>query len=345
MRPDGMRFLLLIHLFTFPFYAVAQEDDRIVVAQPGEGIYSILRRMDMSPEVYFKQFFELNRPKIRKDSSLMAGNTYLLPELIEENKPESDAVIRVKSRVYPVFGPAFENVEMVTEQLNGAIYYLVSGHGGPDPGALGTYGGQTVSEDEYAYDVTLRLARNLLAHGAEVFIIVQDANDGIREDRVLGLDTDEVVFPDQEIPHQQRARLKQRSDKVNELYYKNKGRYQRLITIHVDSRSQGENIDVFFYHHHKSTNGRKLAETIHQTFKSKYARHQPGRPYHGTVTSRSGLYMVRNTDVPMVYIELGNIQNARDQQRLVLSNNRQALANWIAEGVLKDYESSKPAGR
>ena len=31
----------------------------------------------------------------------------------------------------------------------------------------------------------------------------------------------------------------------------------------------------------------------------------------------------------------------RDQQRLVLKNNRQALANWIAEGIVKDYKQGK----
>ena len=41
------------------------------------------------------------------------------------------------------------------------------------------------AEDEYAYDITLRLAKELLAHGAEVYIIIQDENDGIRDDFVL----------------------------------------------------------------------------------------------------------------------------------------------------------------
>jgi N-acetylmuramoyl-L-alanine amidase len=35
-----------------------------------------------------------------------------------------------------------------------------------------------------------------------------------------------------------------------------------------------------------------------------------------------------------VYIELANIQNDWDQQRLVLKNNRQAIANWICHALL-----------
>lgn len=78
-------------------------------------------------------------------------------------------------------------------RLDETVYYLISGHGGPDPGAIENYGGQLIAEDEYAYDVTLRLARELLSHGAAVHIIVQDENDGIREVRALELDTDETV--------------------------------------------------------------------------------------------------------------------------------------------------------
>jgi N-acetylmuramoyl-L-alanine amidase len=36
-----------------------------------------------------------------------------------------------------------------------------------------------------------------------------------------------------------------------------------------------------------------------------------------------------------VYIELGNIKNPLDQDRLVIQNNRQAVANWLCEGLLQ----------
>ncbi|MFZ4477301.1 MAG: N-acetylmuramoyl-L-alanine amidase, partial [Saprospiraceae bacterium] len=35
-------------------------------------------------------------------------------------------------------------------------------------------------------------------------------------------------------------------------------------------------------------------------------------------------------------IELGNIKNDWDQQRLVLKNNRQAIANWLLESLLEE---------
>jgi N-acetylmuramoyl-L-alanine amidase len=38
-----------------------------------------------------------------------------------------------------------------------------------------------------------------------------------------------------------------------------------------------------------------------------------------------------------VFIEVANIQNAQDRKRIVLPQNRQFLAEWLAEGLLKDY--------
>ncbi|MGY0406662.1 hypothetical protein, partial [Pseudoalteromonas sp. SYSU M81241] len=88
-----------------------------------------------------------------------------------------------------------------------------------------------------------------------VHIIVQDENDGIRDERLLELDTDETVLSNS-IPLDQLERLKQRSEAVNRLYLKNSGKYQRLLVTHVDSRGEGTNIDVFFYHHEKSKTGK-----------------------------------------------------------------------------------------
>ena len=48
-----------------------------------------------------------------------------------------------------------------------------------------------------------------------------------------------------------------------------------------------------------------------------------------------------NASPAAVFVELGNIQNAFDQRRFVLSSNRQALAKWMMEGFIADYKRSK----
>ncbi|WP_246859280.1 N-acetylmuramoyl-L-alanine amidase [Spirosoma sp. KCTC 42546] len=244
-----------------------------------------------------------------------------------------------RNSLLPTSLPGSTHVTVKDQKLKGAVYYLVSGHGGPDPGAIGRYGKYVLPEDEYAYDVTIRLARALMEHGATTYMIVRDPNDGIRDGSVLKLDHDEVTYPNQTIPLNQTLRLRQGTDAVNKLHAKHREAYQRMVTIHVDSRSEGQNIDVFFYHHENSKVGKKLAKHIHKSFQSGYKRSQPTRNYLGTVSDRSSLYVVKNSHPPTVFIELGNIRNGKDQQRFLLADNRQALANWICTGLQTDYKS------
>lgn len=323
---------------------MAQDSLKTVVAEKGDGILSLLRNNGVSPYEYYDAFIGLNIENLRDSVHLYEGRTYNIPsvidsvQVVDSIQVQSKTIKEIESQTFAIFGEKYKTVVEKSERLIENVYYLVSGHGGPDPGAMAVYANKEIAEDEYAYDITLRLAKELMAHGATVYIIIRDENDGIRDDRILEIDRDEVAYPDKTIPLNQLARLKQRVAIVNDLYKENKGRYQRLIVTHVDSRSKGQNIDVFFYHHEKSKNGKKLAERIHGTFQKKYKKYQPNRNYEGTLGDRTELYMVRKTHPAMVYIEIGNIKNSKDQRRILDPDNRQALAKWIGEGVLMDFE-------
>lgn len=338
-------------LFTFLFFisliSFAQTAEKTVVAKKGDGIYSILRNNGLDPTKYLKNFIDLNKGKLNSNNQLFIGKMYTLPNaqiIIEEPHTVTDSIpsksldsVTVVNKInFPLFGKEHSTFNLESKKLNGAIYYLISGHGGPDPGAITTYNNKTISEDEYAYDVTLRLARKLLSNGAKVYIIIKDENDGIRDERVLEVDYDEVCYVNKKIPRNQTLRLRQRTRAVNTLYMKHKGAYQRLIVTHVDSRSENKNIDVFFYHHKNSKTGKRLATHILESFKQNYAKHQPNRTYSGSISAR-GLYVIKNTFPSMVYIELGNIKNKKDQKRILDYENREALANWIFSGVLYDF--------
>jgi N-acetylmuramoyl-L-alanine amidase len=306
-----------------------------VIARQGEGIYRLLSRNGLPPEKYMNAFIEINKEHLGPGNMLYAGQKYYLPD---EPAPGE---IKSYSNVLKldIFGKNYSDVEILSTQLNGAVYYLMSGHGGPDPGAVGRYGEWQLCEDEYAYDVTLRLARNLIQQGATVYLITIDPDDGIRDDNYLKPDKNEKCYPGLTIPINQLRRLRQRTHAVNSLYKKHRNQFQRMIAIHLDSRSRGENIDVFFYHDERSKKGRKAAKILQNTFQEKYDTHQPGRGYNGTVSSRN-LYVVRNTIPVAIYIELGNINHQRDQQRFILSNNRQAVANWLTEGLITDFKTN-----
>lgn len=269
--------------------------------------------------------------KMRLFVALIAGMLLVSSPLWAKKKPRTGKE--------PLFGKELAAYRVVSNELKGASFYLVSGHGGPDPGAIGIYQGHQLHEDEYAYDIVLRLARELLVRGAKVHIIIRDKKDGIRNGNVLANSKRETCMGDP-IPLNQVERLEQRCTWVNKLFRKDKARYKRAVFVHVDSRSKRKQTDVFFYHALGSGKGKRLANRLHRTFDKKYGMHQPNRGFCGTVSGRD-LYVLRNTLPVAVFLELGNIQNKRDQQRLVLQNNRQALAKWIAEGIAADYAGEK----
>lgn len=340
--------VFFIMLFSFITFNVSYAQEyKTFKAKSGDGIYNIFRQHGISYQ-YINEFIELNQSKLGKNNDLLIGVTYKLPltnnnstntseKEVKQNPPSANSGKTVK---HEIFGDKYAQVEIVSEELNGAVYYLVSGHGGPDPGAVAKYNGKTLCEDEYAYDITLRLARFLIARGAIVYMITRDPNDGIRDGWYLAPDKDEKCYPNLTIPINQNARLKQRKDAVNELYLQNKGKYQRLVVIHVDSRSKGEKIDVFFYYDERSDAGKKLARNMRDTFDTKYKTHQPGRGYHGTISDRN-LYMLKYSYPVATFIELGNINHERDLKRFIIDDNRQALAKWLSEGLVLDYKNNR----
>ena len=329
-----MRFItILVFLFScFSLFALPTETAK---PKEGEGIYRFLLNNGRDPKVHFNEFIELNKSKLGKNNTLIKGVSYTLPPLSTESVVNN----KTSKKKEPLFGKKYAEYEIETNKLKGATFFLVSGHGGPDCGAIGKADGKEIHEDEYAYDIMLRLARCLMVEGATVHIIIQDKNDGIRDDKILKNDKSETCRG-KKIPLNQKKRLQQRCDEINALSSKSKDKYKRAIFIHLDSRSINQQMDVFFYHHAKSAEGKRLGNTMRQTLRNQYQKFQPGRGFTGTVSSRE-LYVLNNTTPVGLFAELGNIRNSFDQRRFLLNSNRQALANWMCRGFIADYENSK----
>lgn len=373
-----------------------------VKAQPGDGIYSVMRRYHLDKHsCNFKQFYSLN--KLKRNARLVRGKLYTLPLMVytfngktirssigindwnlavsiqeynedlqeegvransfkkdkvlwvpyhlincpdqdlelpapapELEQPEAVAASGNGNRQFPIFGKKHAYTPLTSNKLKGKVFYVVAGHGGPDPGAMGARGNYSLCEDEYAYDVALRLCRNLISHGATAYMINRDPDDGIRAGKFLKCDTDEVLWGGIKMKQGQKARLFQRSDVINELYEKHKKQgvaEQLAIMIHVDSRSKRERTDLFFYHFPDNTTGKRRAQKMLRAVKQQYKKYQKERQYTGTVSGRD-LHMLREIQLPGVYIELANIRNTSDQQRIIVERNRQLLADWFLLGVM-----------
>lgn len=302
----------------------------------GDGIYSFLRRWNRLDTTYIREFTDLNASRLNSRGGLELGTVYLIPALHPGDVYPAPEVA-YKPTEASVFGPEFSPVPVKSEKLKGACFYIESGHGGPDPGAISELDGNVLHEDEYAYDIALRLARNLMSEGATVYVVIQDPTDGIRNGKYLNNNNAETCLGEP-IPKNQLERLEQRTNAMNRLYERDKNlfSYFRAISIHVDSRNKKKQIDVFFYHS-TDAKSKALAQAMRDVFQHKYDTFQPGRGFQGIVEYRD-LYVLRHLKPVSTLVEVGNIQNEFDRRRIILENNRQALANWLALGFMADFE-------
>ncbi|MGB9770829.1 MAG: N-acetylmuramoyl-L-alanine amidase family protein [Candidatus Kapaibacteriota bacterium] len=252
-------------------------------------------------------------------------------DLIDKKEIKNNKILK------PYYGEKIKSIKKRSNQLNAYVFYLVSGHGGPDPGAIGYFEGKELHEDEYAYDITLRLAKHLEENGAKVYMITIDTVDGIRDDKILETSNREIFYGGVPIPLNQKERLEVCASIVNNLYQKErkmKNKKHISINIHLDSRSEDEKVDVFYYYQENNEESKALAEVLQETFAEQYNKYQPGRGYNGTVETRN-LFMLRNSLPTTVYIELGNIKNRSNQYRFIEKSNREAIAKWLCLGLIK----------
>jgi len=258
----------------------------------------------------------------------------------DEVKQQTSGEDKLKSKenlklFKPYYGKKYQKVKVKSRKLKSCAFYLVSGHGGPDPGAIGYFEGKELHEDEYAYDITLRLARHLEENGATVYMITIDTIDGIRDDKFLENSNREIFYGGISIPLNQKERLQICANIVNKLYKINqkKKKHHISLNIHLDSRSETEKVDVFFYYQEQNPISQIIANTLQKTLEEQYKKHQPNRIYSGTVETRN-LFMLNNSLPTTVYIELGNIKNRSNQFRFIENTNREALAKWLTIGII-----------
>ncbi len=301
----------------------------------GKSIRSTIGDFDYQKALRIQHYNEtILERRLRKKSYTASRILWVPYHELHCDKSRSIAVSR-KTLDIPLLGRNHSTVEIRSDKLAGKVFYIMAGHGGPDPGAVGKKQNKLLCEDEYAYDVALRLYKMLWEHGAQAYMIIEDKNDGIRDEAILPCDKDERCGG-KTIPMNQLQRLQQRVSQVNQLYIKHQKagvKDQTCLSIHVDSRSKNHRQDVFFCHYAGSKSSRSLARKMQDTFATKYKQHRAGRNYQGSVESRN-FYVLKKTLPKAILVELANIQNQHDHQRILLSSNRQALAKWMLESLM-----------
>lgn len=108
-----------------------------------------------------------------------------------------------------------------------------------------------------------------------------------------------------------------------------------FISIHCNAADNPQALGTETYYYPGSTAGRKLAQAVQKQII--HSLNMVDRDIKEAVPGRNGLYVLNNTDMPAVLVELGFISNDHDER--VLANYQEALARAVARGIT-DYQQN-----
>ena len=191
------------------------------------------------------------------------------------------------------------------DAVSGRTVVIDPGHGGPDPGAIGPSG---LMEKDVVLDVGLKLAALFNRVGCYTILTRE-------EDVHLGDSRDPDSF-------YKRLDLERRAELAN------KSRADIFISVHANSFPEAVWSGAQTFYHSGSRESRGLAEAIQKELSLRLGPNlrlsRPGDHY----------YVLRNTRMPSVIVEVGFISNPREEALLGRPEYRKKLAEAIFYGTV-----------
>jgi N-acetylmuramoyl-L-alanine amidase len=197
-----------------------------------------------------------------------------------------------------------------SSDLKDKVIVIDPGHGGVDPGAQNS----GIKEKDLNLDISLRLRKVLESKGCKVILTREEDKDFFLPGFVLGRMA-------------KRAELNQRINLASE------NNADLFISVHANSFPQRNTYGMETYYHIKSAPGKALAELIQEQLtrlQSDNKRKAKAGDY----------YIINQTKMPSVIVEVGFISNPRERKLLMSNNYRDSIAEAIGTGIdhyFKDF--------
>lgn len=230
------------------------------------------------------------------------------------------------------------------QPLKGWWIVLDPGHGGIDPGAIvaNTTGKQRrvyVVEDEYVYDIALRMYKRLRLLGAEVTLTVISPNHLIRDNLpadVTFVHEQNEVYNDErynrrnsEKVRPRGANLSQRVRVANRFVKRARGGRSLFISLHADN-TPGRPKGPLVIHHKRRGKVDRRSRTFARIMRS--ALHQPDLPAKDR--GRNLAVLRNNSAHAEILVEVHNVHYKRDAWLLRYNKDRQRDAERLVNGIL-----------
>lgn len=301
-----LAFLLWVFLVCI---MLGQEKSYKVVAEPGDGIYSLLRKQGLDPVAHYQEFIELNKENIKDGSFLHVGREYYIPYASESFKSVGVRVFLASDKEEPVFEEELQNLRKKSDALKDVVYYLITENG-------------KSNSNGFAKDVELNLAKTLLENGAHVFVLEQKGLiHSNEEDTGIALMGSYV-------------------EAINKRYLKHTGKYQRLLIIRANGQIKGK-MDVSVFHHQKSEEGQRLAQNLREVFQKHSIKNRSYKSIEAIFEDENTLYLAKNVLPAVSLLDIDGTSRESKAKSIEVVSNKKALAEWLANGILKDYADLK----
>ena len=305
-------------------FVSAQEDYAVVEAQPGDGIFSILRKQGLNPGKYYGEFLELNQDKLVNGSNLKLGEEYKVP-LAEDSFKQTVVKVQAKDSLeQPLFDKELAEINPISNKLSEAVIYLIAGN---------DLRNASDSIRSLSKEITERLARELMIHGAQVYLIESDRI--LEPDPVVisGLPEDKKL----EAPMASFAQMEEYVDLINKRYVKHWGKYQRLIITRVEEVVERPSWEVSIFHQENNGESKQIAENLQELFRDQSAKSQAISRYTEVFKHHNNLYLAKNSLPAVTLIDIGKRETPELIDRISLKGNYTDLSSLIAKGVMLDY--------
>lgn len=201
-----------------------------------------------------------------------------------------------------------DSLDAMSWPVVGQVIAIDPGHGGFDPGALGTNG---ADEKDINLAIALKLATILRQAGASV---------------VMTRETDTPLAHTKTGDLQARTKMVQDADA------------DVFITIQCNSDRNTSYHGAQTFYYPNSQQGKRLAEGIQSEIK------QVLRNTHRQSQKHSETYMLRNLAIPSVIVEVGFISHPEEEADLNDSHYQNQMAWCIYSGIVDYFLSSQSGG-
>ncbi|HWQ41980.1 MAG TPA: N-acetylmuramoyl-L-alanine amidase [Desulfosporosinus sp.] len=225
------------------------------------------------------------------------------PEVIMGKKSATILVLGVMGMlVFSVFWQG--STAVISHFEDRHVVMLDPGHGGYDPGAISSQG---VYEKAINLQIAQKVKEMLRPSGIEVFLTREEDIDYVAND-VKGKTTRKQIDLNYRIDMAKQAKA------------------DIFVSLHVNATATGQNSGAETFYHYKSESGKKLAELIQQELIK-----IPGM--NRRIAKPGDFYVIKNTSMPAVIVEVGYLSSATEQKKLQQSWYQEQLSRAIAKGI------------